>query len=63
MVRLLLFVGVLGLILLAIRWGLRWLVKNRVRITIHRLPTDKEVVFLTVAMQVVRTLIRLFLRR
>ena len=60
MVRVLLFVG---LLLLAISWGIRWLVKNRVRITIHRPPSDKEIVFFTVAMQVVRTLIRILLRR
>jgi hypothetical protein len=63
MVRLVIVLGVICIALLAARWVIRWLVTNQVRITLRRLPTDKEVAFLAVAMQALRFFLRLLLRR
>jgi len=54
---------VLGVILFGVAWVFRWLVKNKARITMHRAPTGREMLFISMALQVLRTLIRLLLRR
>jgi hypothetical protein len=61
--RVLLVLGVACLVLFMVWWGIRWLVRNQVRITIRRAPTDKELMFLAVAVQMLKTLVRFFLRR
>ncbi|MGH7273117.1 MAG: hypothetical protein ACREIQ_01495 [Nitrospiria bacterium] len=63
MIRLIIILVVLGVLLLGVAGAFRWLGKNRVRVTIHRAPTGREILFISMALQALKTLIRLLLRR
>ena len=63
MIRVVIVLVLLGLILLGVSWAFRWLVQNRVRITMHRAPTGREIIWISMALQVLRSLRRLLLRR
>ncbi len=63
MIRVAAVLAVLVVILFALWWGLRWLVKNRVRVTIYRPPTGRELLLLSMLFQIFKTLLRLLLRR
>jgi hypothetical protein len=62
-IRVVFILVVVGLILLGVWWALNWLAKNRVRITMHRPPTGREIFWISMALQALRTLLRLLLRR
>ncbi len=62
MIRVVIVLVLLGLILLGVGWTLRWFVQNRVRITMHRAPTGREVLWISLALQALRSLLRLLLR-
>ncbi len=63
MIRVVIVLVLLGLILLGVSWAFRWLVQNRVRIMMHRAPTGREIIWISMALQVLRSLRRLLLRR
>lgn len=63
MIRVVAILVVLGLVLLVVGWALRWLVKNRVRIMMHRAPTGREIFWISAALQALWTLLRLLFRR
>jgi hypothetical protein len=63
MIRVAIILVLLGLILLGAVWAFRWLVQNRVRITLHRAPTGREIIWISTALQILRFLLRLLLRR
>ncbi len=63
MIRVVIVLVLLGLILLGVGWAFRWLVQNRVRITMDRAPTGREVLWISLALQALRSLVRLLLRR
>ncbi|MCI0527551.1 MAG: hypothetical protein L0Y56_08930 [Nitrospira sp.] len=63
MMRVIIVLVLLGLILLGVSWAFRWLVQNRVRIRMHRSPTGREIIWISMALQVLRSLLRLLLRR
>jgi len=62
MIRVVIVLVLLGLILLGIGWAFRWLVQNRVRITMDRAPTGREVLWISLALQALRSLVRLLFR-
>lgn len=63
MIRIFFFLIILGLVLFAVASGYRWLVRNRVRIRMTRPPTGREILFLSAAFQVLKTMLRLLLRK
>jgi len=63
MIRIIIVLVLAGLILLAVGWAFRWLVNNRVRITMYRAPTGREIIWISMALQLFRTLLRVLLRR
>ena len=63
MIRVIFVLVVLCVILFGVAGAFRWLVKNKVRITLHRAPTGREMLFVSMALQVLKTLLRLLLRR
>ncbi len=63
MMRVIIVLVLLGLILLGVSWAFKWLVQNRVRIRMHRSPTGREIIWISMALQVLRSLFRLLLRR
>lgn len=63
MIRAVAVLAVLVVILFALWWGVRWLAKNRVRITIDRPPTGRELLLLSMLFQIFKTLLRLLLKR
>jgi hypothetical protein len=62
MIRVVIVLVLLGLILLGAGWAFRWLVQNRVRITMHRAPTGREVLWISLVLQALRSLLRLLFR-
>ena len=63
MIRVIFVLVVLGVILFGVAGAFRWLAKNKVRITLHRTPTGREMFFISMVLQVLKTLLRLLLRR
>ena len=63
MIRVAGVLAALAALLLALWWGLRWLARNQFRVTIYRLPTGRELLFLSMLLQIFKTLLRLLLRR
>ena len=63
MIRVIFVLVVLGVILLGVAGAFRWLAKNKVRITMHRAPTGREMLFISMVLQGLKTLLRLLLRR
>jgi hypothetical protein len=62
MIRVAIILFFLALILLGIVWIFRWLTQKRVRITMHRAPTGREMLWISVALQMLRSLLRLLFR-
>ncbi len=64
MFHLILIVGLTGIILIALMTGFKWLKKNQVKVRLNRLPTGREMLFLSMAWRILRTIfLRVLLRR
>lgn len=64
MIQIPLVLVITGLLILGLVLGVKWLKQNQVRIGINRIPSLREMLFLTMAWRVIRMILfRIILRR
>jgi len=64
MIHIPLVLVITGLLILGLVLGIKWLKQNQVRIGINRIPSAREMLFLTMVWRVIRMILfRIILRR
>jgi len=64
MIHIPLVLVIAGLLILGLVLGIKWLKQNQVRIGINRIPSAREMLFLTMVWRVIRMILfRIILRR
>ena len=56
--------AIAGFLLLGVFWLVQWIKKNRVRLSLNRMPSGREMLILSVVWRIVKTILfRVLLRR
>lgn len=63
MIRIAFLAAIVLLLLFAVAGGYRWLARNRVRVSLSRPPTGREVFFLAMLARAMKALLWFLLRR
>ncbi|HEX9758829.1 MAG TPA: hypothetical protein VGB26_13685 [Nitrospiria bacterium] len=64
MIQIPILLVITGLLIVGLFQGIKWLKKNHVRIGINRIPSPREMLFLTMAWKIIRMILfRIILRR